>query len=523
MKLRLLLAALVVSLPASLLVAPAAQAATPALQVTWPEHTRFNPLTTDYTIAIEVDPDAELTVRSRNVHGYYSAYHSLPPSGLLTIDFPADGIWEIAISACRGSDCVHTSSPTLRVQRDLDVQVDHGSLVAGPQRDFRIGVGVGEMSYEGRLQVAWSLAPEEQPDDVVASGVADLPQTYDLLNVPGLRLPEGSGDGRYLLDLRLSMQTADFGLLEGSYSTVARWDSTAPTPVGFTLSGSVVYPALDGYLDTITASFDRKPGADMVTMIVTNEAGGEVERSRPGKLLRGFTFGGRDSRRRPLPPGPYSIELVTVDQAGNSSSVSRQVTLRPEVLTWTTTSTTFPATKLLVDTFAGSCSSLVRSPKGRPRGAVGLYSDQACRQPRESTVAAVFGARLAGSYKGRYRSFRVSVDGGAARRAKGSTAELSYYVRSRDKYDYRTTLRSKQGRQRGPAVDNVAALVVDPIDNPSLYWSIATGGGNRFDVSTITVEVERQVLALPSSSRSMSRTASEANTIAEPSGAPGPG
>mgnify|MGYP003915229585 CR=1 FL=1 len=525
MKIRALVAAVALSAPVALAAVAPVQAAAPSLSVSWPEVERFNPDTTEYVVDIQADETAEVHLVMDQYWGYGFEDIVVTGSGPVTLDFPGDGAWSLSVTACVQGDC-SSSQRTVEVQRDLDVQADMSDpVIAGPHRDAQVLVGVGELSFEGALRVAWTLSPKGQPEVTAASGSANLSQTYDLLRIPGLRLPEGSADGTYRLDVLLSMETVDFGVLEGTMRATVRWDSQAPSPVGFTLSASEFYPEPDGYRDTVKVVRERRPGADDLTVVVTNSNGKVVDRSRPGTLSRGFTFRGRDGRRGAdvMPAGTYTIELITRDTAGNTASVSRPVTLRPEALRWIPTTTTFRATDLLVQEFESQCGSVVRSPRGRPRGSLALYTKSGCGYPRDTVVAAVFGARLPDSFGGDYQSFQVSVAGGAARGAHGSEARLRYFDQARDQYAHSTVLGSSRGKVRGKAVKKPAGLVASPRKNPTVYWSIDARRGTRFEVTSLTVKVKRQVLAVPDSSRRMSRTASEATTIAEPSGAPGPG
>ena len=519
MKIRALAAALALSAPVSLAALAPAEAAAPSLSVTWPEAVRFNPDTTEYVVDVQVDEAAEVHLVMDQYWGYGFEDIVVTGSGPVTLDFPGDGAWGLSVTACLQGDC-SSSQRTVEVQRDLDVQAGLGDRIAGPRRDARIFVGVGELSFEGIVEVAWTLSPQGQPEVTAASGSSTLPQQYELARIPDLRLPEGSPDGTYRLQVGLRMQTADFGLLEGSLTTSIRWDSQAPDPVGFKLSDTVFYPVDDGYRDSVRVKLDRggRSGNDL-SVVVRDASGVEVRRAR---VFRGFTFDGRDGKRV-LPAGRYTVELTTTDAAGNSSSTSRQVTLRPEERFWQEVGRTFKASQLLVERFVGRCGSLVTSPRGQRKGSLGYCSDSRCADSSQGTVSTVLGVTLPTAFQGRYRSFRVTVVGGAARKPRRSFAQLSYYLPGSEDYGYGRTLTREQGAHRGRKVEDARAVVVAPKKSPSAYWSIGVAGGAWYDIRSFKVEMQRQVLAVPGSSRTMSRTASEARTIAEPSGAPGPG
>jgi hypothetical protein len=520
MKLRLVLAVLITAVSGAVLAVPPVGAAAPSLTVTWPEATRFNPDLTDYTIGIETPAD-EISVYIFNPR-VGSFFIETPPSRQVLVGFPADGEWMVSVNVY--SEGGHSSEErSVEVYRDLPVVVSERQLDFGPQRDADIRVNVpGPTGLTADLE--WTLVPDGQPDVVAASGsgtVATGTETFSRLR--GLRLPADSPDGRYVLEVRLTSQSEDFGLLEGQASSRALWDAQAPEPIAFTLSGADINPARDGYRDSVKLKLASGPGRNELFVRVIN-AGGQVADEYPvgarGRLTS--TFNGW-SGGKPLPAGAYTVQVVTIDAAGNEAIRSLPIRLHAERLIWQEVGRTFKASKLVVERYVGRCGSLVKSPKGRPKGALGYYSNAKCGNSREGTVATVLGVRLPVAYEGRYRDFRVTLVGGAARSARESRAQLAYYEPARKRYRHRGTLTSKQGRHRGHLFGNADDMVLDPTTSPAVYWSIGVGGGDRYEISTFTVEMKRQVLALPSSVRRMSRTASDANTIAEPSGAPGPG
>ncbi len=219
-----------------------------------------------------------------------------------------------------------------------------------------------------------------------------------------------------------------------------------------------------------------------------------------------------------LPEGDYTWRVSATDEHGNSTVIDRPFSLSHKQIRSEKFTRTYEAASTVVDTNVGRCSTL----KKRPRGGLGYYSQTSCSRPEDSTVLTVNGVYVPKSFNGSWDNLRVTTNGG------GATGRRDYLVVfNRDRHgndEFRTVHRGGSGRHRNPLHHREGEAVRAPRQGGSGPALRPVGGRAHRRQPLRRGQLHRGDHPHgPQLSRSMSRTASEANTIAEPSGAPGPG
>ncbi|CAN5620287.1 hypothetical protein BH11ACT8_BH11ACT8_14830 [soil metagenome] len=482
MKLRAFLVAVLSlsALPALAVAGPAAAVEDTVL--TWPEVTGFNYATTPYVIhAVSQD----LTGLQVRVNG---SKQPTPVSaeGDLTPRFVRGGKQVVEVQRCAPT-CVHLDSRVVYAYDSFFV-ARTAPLTFGPHRDLGFTYGVGPAGVDAT--VTWSIvdsgATPEQ--DVVLVGGEDDVTTSDAVPFGPVTLPAGTPDGPYELRRHLAGESATFGTLDRDLDpVVVTWDST-PDPGTVDLSEKVIYPEPDGYLDAVSIGVSSAPGREVV---IRDGAG--TERAR----FSGYDFHDDQVVWRParaLPAGRYTVRLTTTDRAGNTATMAQHLQVRRGHLAWRTFTKTLTAKASLDDSSVGSCSTLATRVEGRPKGALGYYSQTRCTRENDSDVTTISRADLPRSLTGKYLDFRLSVTGGKAKGVRDAYAVVYYYDAKKRSYVNRAQLSPREETHPAKGVRKPRSLVVDAARKPHVFWFVGLTAGSRYDVESFTVTVRYQVL-----------------------------
>lgn len=481
MNLRALAAALlsVCVLPLVAVVAPASAAEDAVL--TWPEVTRFNYATTPYVIHAATSDPTGLVVR---VNG--GQPQPVGETGDLTPRFVRDGRQVVEVRRCAPT-CVQVDYRILEAYTAFVVSKGAAQQF-GPEQPLRSDYSAAPVGESAILD--WSIvdpgATPEQ-DVVLASGTDPITTAANVPFGP-VSLPAGTPDGRYELRRRLTGESADFGTLDAEFKPLAvTWDSTSEVGM-LTLSERFIYPARDGYLDTVSIGVVT----DLSPDVVVRDPSGNEHAHFDRRDIHGDRVNWNPGRA--LRPGRYSVSLTTTDRAGNVASVRKFVEVRNGKLAWKTFTKRIKAKATVVDKSVGSCSTLASPAAGGPQGSLGYYSQTKCTREADSGVSTVSYAYLPTSFLGDYLDFRVSVSGGKARGVRDAYAVLYYYDARHKKYVNRAQLSPASGVHAGKGVRLPGDLVRDVNEKPHVFWYLGLTSGSRYDVTSFTVSVRYQKL-----------------------------
>jgi hypothetical protein len=485
-------------------------------QVTFPSVSAINPDHTPYVLSVsDPQPDlGELVVR------WADQSLSLPHEGDATVPLTAadadpDGYAVLQVLRCpAGSDCVAVGSPHgVELVTRLGVWLEEGGNPLGqhavvPIDSYWPGLADGDV-----VHLDWQLTAARDGVAITSGSgsyvIGDLP--------PALDIPPATTATYGVLSVRAVSDSAAWGRLEGTSSDTYRLDLQGP-PIPVTIDGDVVFPAKDGYLDAIPMRFGSTPYDLQDLRIDLVDRDGTVIPVHRGTESKGTTvmLTGR-YKHEVLPAGRYTLRLTGYDAAGNTTVRDHPVRIDDRVRVERTYRKTIPAARTVSDTFVGACSHLGPAAGRGWKGSLGLYSTTPCAKKNGSVVVTVHGARVPASVGGYPRDIMVSLYGGAARGSHSAYLVQGWFRASDGEFIGR---RQFDGRMRThEAYGADAADVVRTIDGRQwVYWQLGLSEGSRYDVKSFTVSTKYYVLVPPAS-----RTASDAKTIAEPSGAPGPG
>lgn len=490
LKFRLLLAALVVSLPASLLVAPAAQARE-GVDVTWPGLTSFNPEVRDYTFEVSYAGGEQL-------YAWFTSYGQnekvpIASTGDVTMTFgDVDGLrGPVLVGTCDADvPCaVLASSPDVTVVRSarLSWLLPGGRRpVLSPQQpELRLRTFPRDID----LVAAYTV---ERGGSVVASGSLPVVRhgEEDVLSLADA-VPAFEKAGFHSLYVTLSGESSDYGqLTSGRYSQGLDWDDSVKLVPA--LDHSVLHPVKDGYRDVATLRVRSEDLRELVVDVL--DAEGEVVKRVYGPV--GVVNGGDATRfdgrvgGALVAAGDYSWQLRATDLVGNTTVASVPFEVSHEAVRTAHWSRTFRAASTVVDNSVGSCSKLKESRKGR----LGYYSQTSCSRADDSAVVTLNRAYVPRSFTDRWSRLRLATTGGGA----GRGDYLVVYNRDTSGEDrQRLELDARQGKHRGKVIDKLVRDYIHGADTggrPYVLWLTGLTNGSRYDVKSFTVEVTRTVL-----------------------------
>ncbi|GAA4704976.1 hypothetical protein [Nocardioides conyzicola] len=496
--------------------------ADPASEVTvvWPEVTRFNPTTYSYDAVVSNSGAGHLF----STWGYDSQMPWLtvatpvPESGHVTLGEDQEGIGRLLVWSCTteqwnafdGTCTQAASSPDLQAWSHIavvnmdnaDVRgpgLNHARIYYGPQPPT---VDTPEATWElldgDRLPFAVPVTGELGPADLVVSD-------FDGLTTIPFTVPAGLPNGHYYLDVRMTVDSADFGPLQGSMGAAdgrlvdVIVDSVAPQ-LKVTKPPTQVYPVRDSYLDAVVlrASTDEQATG---TLDVTDSAGKRVFHTGNLRLANADWSGdsvywnGRTSGGALVPEGTYTMVLTATDAAGNTDTWSGRIAVSHKKVQWTVFKRTVTAAASRSGKpFVGRCSTLASPARGGPRGSLGFYSQTKCAgDSRSGTVATNHGMYIPKAFDDRYAWARVTLNGGPATASADNYLVLGY-LSPRNGRLVNTRILGKGHRAHPGLKVDVGSIWDRKKDKPYILWSNGLTAGSRYDVRSYTVEVRYRML-----------------------------
>lgn len=488
MKLRLLLASLVVPFVAVSLAGPSG--AEPSGAVTFPDLTRLNPEVTDYVIEVH-DPSPELGELRLVAPG--SGETTLPAQGAVTVDLAdARGPGVIVVKRCsEPSGCreIERSEP-FTIWRDLLLfDLDHAAL--GRAGDVPLRLLGYQFPRNEVVDVDWKLVDVASGTTVAAGsgarGEDELAPFRVVATIPDDLVQYAS----YRFEVGVGVDSSDLGTLAGRVlDDEFLFDNDGNDDVRFKKVDGF-YPAQDGYRDQLFAGASMSRGLRKASLDVEDSRGRRVARLDDATTivsqLRG-TWDGR-SKGKIVDAGTYYLRVRGEDRAGNKADVRQPFEVFDERLRWKTWSSSVSPRKSALDSVVGRCSSL----KKLRGGGLGLYSQTSCRKPGQSVVATVHGAYLPAAFEGSYRDVRVDVRGGAARGADDAYLVLGYLDRQ-GRFSNRTQLDGSRGLHRGDTISDKDLIRDRTTERPYIVWQTGLSEGSRYDVQGFRMQVRYRSL-----------------------------
>lgn len=483
------------------------------VQVTFPDVTELNPAHTPYVLDIQ-DPAPE---RGELVAAWGDHRMTLPHEGTATVPLTAADGPSVTVVVVRcpadGGSCawvVPGRTITLVTALDLeptDSQKPLGSTSGVPVRLAGPGLDAGQV-----VSLTWTVT-DSATATVIASGSADW-----VLGVatPGLGIPVGSSTTSADVAVSAVAETDRFGHLEGT-TDIDRQVDARPPVMTVDVDSSVIFPFPDEYLDTIAVRVTRATDLHDTVMEVVDQDGVETT-FHTGRTEVGhrFLFYGRSGHRL-MHAGRYTMRITGHDEAGNSTVVESAFRIDDRRRVKKTYRATVPAARTLADKYVGACSHLGSAAGRGWKGSIGLYSTTPCAKRNGSVVITVHGGWLPPSVGGYPGRIQLSLYGGGARGTRSAYVVHGWLGAAHDEFLGRSQLDGNVGVH---TVSEVAPRdVVRTYKRQHwVYWQLGLTDGSRYDVKSFTITTPYYVL-IPSTSR----TANDAKTMAEPSGAPGPG
>jgi hypothetical protein len=289
-------------------------------------------------------------------------------------------------------------------------------------------------------------------------------------------------------------------LASGTLAAPAHAATTAVVSLQITRPNSgepatTIYPAADGYLDTVSVT-GAAPDATVVHIDVSTSAtdaeGARVFQTEVSVDWAGdfhVTLGADLVGK--VTSGAYYVWARPDDVTDASAWRSAPLTISLQHLVTRTWTKTVSAARSRWDSFVGRCSTLRKPALRGWKGSLGFYSNTKCRKTAEkSAVATVHQIVLpAVPRPGRYSTFRISAYGGAARKKPRSRAYL-VYLAANDTTDVvaAPSLGRKVGKHAGPTV--AASIIRAGVgESRTFRWGAMVQSGNRYDVKSFTVTV----------------------------------
>lgn len=456
------------------------------LVVTWPEVSAFNPSLTEWTFRVE-DSGAG-TLRAQ----WQGHLVDVPHQGDVSMVFPTDGEGYVTIERCLEESCVVVeSSPRLTVHSRVVLGVDRRDIPAGPVRAAWVGTDVAPAI--GDLDFTWSVTTEPDPGSgtVVSSGVKSVDREVSPRIDFYFRMPAGLTQGAtYFVHVDLEATTERFGLLKGSFATTLVYDAEAPAVS--IVGPATFYPVVDAHLDD-ARFLVRTDGTVQDSSVTVHDQTGEVVRRLvlqrvDGPTRRFYEWSGKRPATRPLPEGTYTVRFNGVDEVGNAVVAERAVRLSHQSYHFARFKRTVSAADSLVRPTVGRCSTLSRPSAGGVAGALGLYSQTRCRDPKQSVVATLHGIRVPEALDRRYGTMRVDIRGGAAPGQRDAYL-VTHLLNSRGDYQQRRQLDGTRGLHRGVSTSAGRLIWGKEGSRPSVFWSVGLTDGSRYDVKSFTVDL----------------------------------
>ena len=395
------------------------------------------------------------------------------------------------------------------VPGDLRLGLDNGAV--GLRSIVPVHVEDPALQPGEVVRLEWSVSDLDRDEVLVVSGAAEWVIGDQR---PRLGIPAGTLARHVRLDVRATLDSPERGALVGTATGDLWVDATAPE-LRTRISGDLLFPVRDGFLDHLEVEVADEYGLEnvMIDLLDRGEVVASVYRGSPTEnpyWIRGLV------KRESLPSGTYTVRISGLDRVRNLATDRYRIRVDDRQRVLRTYHKTVPAARTVVDQYVGACSSLGPAAGRGWAGSLGLYSSP-CRSDRGEIVLTVHGLRVPFSAGDPRRWITVSTYGGAAR-GEGSAYIVHGWFRAKD--DKFIQRRQFNGRLRSHASWSVPpSEVLRNIDGKGMvYFQLGLTGGSRYDVKSFTIDYPYFALV-----STRSRTASDAKTIALPSGAPGPG
>ena len=392
-----------------------------------------------------------------------------------------------------------------------DLRLEILNRTVGPRSTLPVNVSEPLLQPGEVVHLEWTATDPEHGDAVVVEADGDWvigePQ-------PRLGIPEGTSARQIRLDVRAVVDSPEWGLLAGAEAW-SLWVDATPPDLRTRISGDLLFPVRDGFLDHLEIEVADEYGMDEVEVDLLDR--GEVV----FEIFRGTPSGDRvwfwgRVKGESLPSGMYTVRVNGFDHAGNVATDRYRIRIDDRQRVLRTYRATVPAARTVVDRYVGACSSLGPAAGRAWKGSLGLYSSP-CRTDRGETVLTVHGLRVPFSAGDPRRWITVSTYGGAARGERSAYLVQGWLRAEDNKFIQRRQFGGRLGAHESYRVS--VSEVLRNIDGRGwIFWQLGLAEGSRYDVKGFTLEYPYFALVSP-----RSRTASEAKTIALPSGAPGPG
>lgn len=400
----------------------------------------------------------------------------------------ADGVGHLRLFRCNvyNSDpCTHydLDSAEMTVARQSQVLYFTAPAITAAADPSHAVVPTGK---HGTFQASWHVTADGQPvagSDGSASGtLAD--DGGAPIDVPGAGLPEAEG---LRIEGTISVDDPDFGPSTSSFSGYLVVDREGPAIEGLTVTRPAIHPtaidALASYRTTTVKVHDATQLDYNDKIAITNASGVQVRLLEPE--IDSWTdehavWDGRNESGSVVPAGTYTV--TSVDTHGNTSALSRTVTVSHASGVLKTFKKTVSVGGSKVDSFVGRCSTL-KNPASRGwSGSRGYYANTRCKSTRtnDTVVLTLHGQQLPTAVK--YGSFRVDTYGGASRGYRGSQAAISYHRASDGEAVNTRTLGGTLGTHTGTSVSPSSLL-----RGRTVLWSVGTAKFNHYDIKNFTV------------------------------------
>lgn len=425
------------------------------------------------------------------------------------LSIPAGSAATLVLTACDANwaNCTVTDERTVTLADAGPVTVSaapaHASPIVAaehPESSIRVTLGntenrVGHLRmYVERLDAGGSTLTTF-PDTEV-----ELPQpaaTYDVRFMPKYM---SSGVHR----LRLTVRGPRPGTITAQEEFQVEVVNPAPQIKSFTQSATSVYPARDGYRDTVR--FRMKPEIFDATHKATLQiedavVGGIVRTLEPVSATAAggyvFVWNGHHEDGNALWAGPVRAIVTLTDVDGRAPKDTDALTVnvvRKHLATRTWTKTVTPRASF-VQQFVGRCSTIRRPSLRGWTGSFGLYSNTKCRSGwnpswTESQHALVVAKP---SNLHRYLDVRVSEYGGAATSRPRSSLGVMY-ASTAGEWGGRTVHGPTLGIHHGATAAASTFLHDRSTTQPFVFWRAYTYEGRRYDVKSFTVRVRYEAL-----------------------------
>jgi hypothetical protein len=388
--------------------------------VTFPSATQFNPTQTPYVITIGGDiPDGDYVNLSWS-GGYGSSLEVTSP-GNVSMDFGGhDGSGTVTASLCDGTSCSElAASQTLAVYTSLgsvsryDDEGETGPD-APPQGWFSQQVTLGlPVSVESTWSDAGGVVGtmDGEVDYADSGGIT----TFDI------PLPPGIASGTYDVSLTVSRETSQWGTLSSEMNTSVMVDAVPAEARMLAPQGTSFYPERDNYENYMPLKVTSNEDAEVRHLVVADSDGDQVgtipvgldyvKSGRPLKMQwKGTVKGGKIAA-----PGVYTISADVVDDGGNVTKVSIQVTALPGHYEDRKLRLHETAKAGLVQTIVGTCSQVSSPGSHGWKGSIELSSYNRCLKKGQGAAGIIDRLYIPKSADGYYAKISFDVYGGPAR------------------------------------------------------------------------------------------------------------